>query len=213
MPEATESELGKAVIIPEGGEPIRVSFNPTEYKLDKSVSHPEKKVQGYSSPVTQFSSGESETLSMDLLFDAYEEDDQDVRKYTEPILDLQTVSGKKHRTKNCRFVWGGLDFEGVLQSASTQYVMFLPSGVPVRARMSVTFKGISTIERQRKEIGFSSPDKSKLHVVTDGDTLPLLAHAEYGDPTKWRPIAEENDIDNPRVLRSGDELVVPTLES
>jgi nucleoid-associated protein YgaU len=47
--------------------------------------------------------------------------------------------------------------------------------------------------------------------VTGEETLWLIADEEYGDPSKWRRIAEANDLENPRDLRSGQRLVVPEL--
>lgn len=211
MPEGTDSNLTKALVVVDGEE-IPVRFNPTEYNLDKSLSFADQSLPGFTSPVTQFTGGEAETLSMELFFDAYEEDDRDVRKYTDRVRSLLEVDGDLHAPPICQFVWGGLDFTSVLQSANTRFTMFLPSGVPVRARMDVTFKEYRPPSKQLEEVRRSSADKTKLRRVTEDLTLPLLADAEYGDPTKWRPIAEANGIDNPRTLRPGDELVVPRLE-
>ncbi|MFC4360603.1 LysM peptidoglycan-binding domain-containing protein [Halobium salinum] len=212
MSTPTTSNLAKAVIIA-GGTEVPVKFNPTEYNLNKSVTFVEKSIPGFTTPVTQFGSGESETLSMELFFDAYEEKNRDVRKYTEKLRDLLKVDGAQHAPPVCRFVWGSLDFTCLLQSANTTFTMFLDSGVPVRARMDVTFQEYKPPRRQREENPRSSPDKSKLHRVTEDETLWVLADEEYGDPTRWRAIAEANGIDNPRTLRPGALLVVPTLES
>ncbi len=51
-----------------------------------------------------------------------------------------------------------------------------------------------------------------VHQVRDGDSLPSIAYDAYGDPTRWRPIAEANGIDNPLSLRRGSELTIPTLD-
>lgn len=206
------TELKNAEIIPEGGEPIRVKFNPTQYKMDKSISYSEEQTQGYTSPTIQFNSGDPETLSMELFFDSYEEENRDVRESTEKVRDLLEIDGTTHKPPICQFVWGTLDFRCFLESANTTYTLFLEDGIPVRARMEVTFKQYRPLDRQRDEVRRSSPDKSKLHLVSEDDTLWLLADAEYGDPTRWRPIAEENDLANPRRLRPRDLLTVPTLE-
>ncbi|MUV56004.1 LysM domain-containing protein [Halogeometricum rufum] len=211
MPDGTDSNLVKAVVVA-GGEEIPVRFNPTEYNLDKSISYADQSLPGFTSPVTQFTSGEAETLSMELFFDAYEEDERDVRTYTDRVRGLLEVDGDLHAPPICRFVWGGLDFKSVLQSANTRFTMFLPTGVPVRARMDVTFKEYRPPGEQAEQVRRSSADKTKLRRVTEEETLWLLADAEYGDPTRWRPIAEANDIDNPRRLRPGDRLVVPRVE-
>jgi nucleoid-associated protein YgaU len=49
--------------------------------------------------------------------------------------------------------------------------------------------------------------------VRDGDSLQSIAFDAYGDPTRWRPIAEANGIDDPLALRSGAELTIPVVEA
>jgi nucleoid-associated protein YgaU len=49
--------------------------------------------------------------------------------------------------------------------------------------------------------------------VRDGDSLPSIAFAAYGDPTQWRAIAEANEIDDPLRLPRGRALAIPRLES
>jgi nucleoid-associated protein YgaU len=42
--------------------------------------------------------------------------------------------------------------------------------------------------------------------------LWLFAAKEYWDPTKRRVIAYANNIDRPRLLKTGTEIVIPPLE-
>ena len=49
-------------------------------------------------------------------------------------------------------------------------------------------------------------------VVRDGDSLKSIAHRNYGDPNRWRLIAESNGIDNPLHLRRGTPLNLPRLD-
>jgi len=51
-----------------------------------------------------------------------------------------------------------------------------------------------------------------VHVVRDGDTLQSIAHKTYGDPGRWRTVAEANGIDNPLHLRRGTPLNLPRLD-
>jgi nucleoid-associated protein YgaU len=51
-----------------------------------------------------------------------------------------------------------------------------------------------------------------VHTVRDGDTLPSIAYAAYGDATRWRVIAESNAVDNPFHLRRGAALTLPELD-
>src|SRR5690349_20017836 len=89
--------------------------------------------------------------------------------------------------------------------------MFKPDGTPVRARITVTFSQYSNAELEAKEIKRETADYTKVHVVAQGDTLPSIAYACYGNARLWRPIALRNQIDDPRVLPLGASLAVPQL--
>jgi len=54
------------------GSPLSVSFNPTEYTLNKGAQIAEVAIPGLDSPILQFVRGQTETLSVDLFFDSTE---------------------------------------------------------------------------------------------------------------------------------------------
>lgn len=91
-----------------------------------------------------------------------------------------------------------------------QFTLFLPSGVPVRATVDVTFKQYydGTGETGRLQ----SANFTKHYIVQSGDTLAGIAAEKYEDPTKWRAIAQENNIDDPLELYPGQLLVIPAIE-
>ncbi|MCD6284361.1 MAG: LysM peptidoglycan-binding domain-containing protein, partial [Anaerolineae bacterium] len=45
--------------------------------------------------------------------------------------------------------------------------------------------------------------------VIAGDRMDTIAFAVYGDATRWRAIAEYNQLDNPLTLKSGRQLIIP----
>lgn len=192
-------------------ESFSVPFNPTEYDVESSVQYSEQNVPGYTSPVTQFVSGGADTLSMELFFDRYEAG-EDVRQDTERIESLLELDEKRKAPPVLRVAWAELQFTCVLESASHTYTLFLPDGTPARARTSVTFTEYSTPEKQQREGSGTSEESERIHVVTEGDTLWDIADQQYGDPTKWRRIADENGISNPRTLQPGTELTIPSQE-
>ncbi len=198
------------------GDDILCRFNPTEYRIEKRVSYGDHKTL-LNSPVAQFTSGTADQLSMELFFDTTDaaptDQAADVRKvYTNGLDSLLSVDGELHAPPICRFVWGGgLDFTAVLVRADKRFTRFLPNGIPVRARVDVTFREYQTAEFQKSEIKHESTDKAKRWRVTEGDTLWLIAEQEYGDPSHWRTIAEANDLENPRVIEPGTTLSLPPL--
>lgn len=211
------SELAKARILALDShgnliDVIPIRFNPTEYSLDKNINYAEQTMPGFTSPVTQFVSGDAETLSMELFVDSSEEH-TDVRVFTSRIDNLLDINSDLHAPPICRFVWGTLIFKCTLQSATKQFTRFLPGGIPVRARVNVTFKEYKTPKEQKAERPRLSADKTNTWRVTESDTLWLIAWEEYRDPEQWRTIAKANDIENPRTLQAGTELVLPPLES
>jgi nucleoid-associated protein YgaU len=104
-------------------------------------------------------------------------------------------------------------FEEVEERYDPQrFTMFLPEGIPVRATLSVTLKEYREVKIQVQEIDPHSADLTKRWVVTRGDSLWSIAAKEYGVSADWRLIAEANNIDNPRILKPGQELVIPIKE-
>jgi hypothetical protein len=205
--------LEKAVLINlETGEEIRVCFNPTEYQVDKSVPWSAHAIKGLDAPEMQFTLGDPRRLAMELLFDTYE-DGEDVRKrYTQKIENLCAVKPQKKRPPRCQFLWGKWAFDCFVESVSQRFTMFLEDGRPVRAIMRVTLVEALTAKEQRQRRGNPGPaDRTKRRSVRQGENLALIAYQEYGDARQWRPIAEANDIDDPKVLKPGQLLVVPPL--
>lgn len=206
--------LKKAMIIVDRGnkhtERIDVLFNPTEYTLENSNEYSWDKIPGLSQPIAYFISGEVPTLTMDLFFDTYEKG-TDVRKHTQKISKLLDVDKDLHAPPMCKFVWGSLQFKGVITKVTQKFTMFLDSGIPVRASLSVTFKAVASVKEQYQNIPRQSADRTKQKTVKQGDQLWRIAAEEYEDPGLWREIARANRIDDPTRVEPGTVLKIPRL--
>jgi nucleoid-associated protein YgaU len=205
--------LEKAVITrvhPPAAEKIAVMFNPEEYTLSKDINYARIGVPGLSSPVLQFVHGNLQTLEMELFLDTYEAH-TDVRDRTRQIADLLNIDPQTHAPPVLLFTWASLSFVCVLGKVTQRFVMFLPDGTPVRARMQVTFNEFADPVLQAMAQKNETADYTKLHVVTEGETLNLIAARMYDNPLLWRPIALINGLDDPRALSVGQQLVVPKL--
>jgi hypothetical protein len=187
-----------------------VLFNPEEYTVSKDINYARAGVLGLTSPITQFVHGNAETLDMELFLDTYE-GGGDVRDLVKRITDLMVVKPSLHAPPPVVFTWGSLSFTGVLVKASQRYVMFRPDGIPVRARLQVSFHEYRNVELEAKEVKRETADYSKFHRVVQGETLSGIAAAVYEDPRLWRAIAVHNQIDDPRQLVTGQELLIPQL--
>ena len=198
--------------------PIKVLFNPEEYTIAREVNYAQAAIPGLSAPLLQFVNGAMQTLQMELLVDTLEEHQaagasagSDVREQTRKVVDLMNVDPKTHAPPIVLFAWGTLTFTCVLARATQRFIMFRPDGIPVRARLQVTFNEFRNIELEAKEIKRETADYSKRHTVGQGESLSAIAVAEYNDPALWRPIAIRNGIDEPRDLPFGLELAIPPL--
>jgi nucleoid-associated protein YgaU len=190
---------------------VDVLFNPTEYSLDKSVEYGSISLPGMDTPVSQFVSGNAEMLSMELLVDTYETG-EDVREHVDKLDQLVRVDGERHAPPLCKFIWDSLRFTSVVESLKKTYTLFMPDGRPVRANLNITFKRYETVSRQLKKENRNSPDRTKRRLIKEEQSLWALAATEYGDPGRWRIIAEANKIRNPRTIEPGRELLVPPLQ-
>ncbi|MCR2802443.1 CIS tube protein [Paenibacillus soyae] len=188
-----------------------VLFNPSDYELKVGNQYAENEVPGLQTPIFQFVRGDTTTLSLNLFFDSYEEG-IDVRTYTSKVVSIIDVDPDLHAPPSCRFIWGSLDFKGVMTSVSQRFTMFLETGEPVRASLGIEMKSTQTMKEQYQEIPRQSADRTKRKTVKQGDQLWTIAAEEYEDPGAWRAIAEANGIDNPRLLAAGRNLTIPRLE-
>jgi nucleoid-associated protein YgaU len=200
------------------GDRIPVMFNPEEYNVDRSMNYAQTTVPGLSAPITQFVSGGAQTLQMELLLDTYEGHSwagtaagEDVRGPLGKITDLMNIDPTTHAPPVLLFTWGSLAFTCVLAQAGARFTMFLPDGIPVRARLQVTFNEFRNIDLEAREIKRETADYSKLYTVGQGETLSGIAFKVYEDPALWRPIALHNRLGDPRSLTAGLQLVIPQL--
>jgi len=205
--------LEKAKVIAIAGtkqERVDVLFNPTEYAIESSNQYSWQSIPGLSQPIAQFVTGEASSLSMELFFDTYEKS-EDVRQYTKKIVGLLDIDKDLHAPPLCKFIWGSLSFQGVIETVSQRYTMFDRSGKPVRATLNVTFKAVQSIKEQLQHIPRQSADRTKQRTVKQGDQLWQIAAEEYEDPALWRAIAKANDLADPRQLEPGTLLKIPRL--
>ena len=196
---------------------IEVTFNPTEYSIDKSNKYKEIGVPGLISPIIQFNQGDARTLKVELMLDTYsskKRKKKDIRtKYIIPLSKLMELDSELHAPPPCKVLWGSLDFKGVMESLNTTYTLFNSEGVPVRAKVSLSFKEMIPLDVQAKNPPLNSPDRRKLFKMTEGDSIWNMANHAYGDPSLWRVIADANDIDDPLNIELGRDLVIPVLKS
>jgi len=191
-------------------ERIEVQFNPEEYTLNRENNFAQAAVPGLGGPLLQFVHGNLKTLDMELFLDTYEAK-TDVRELTMKLTSLMDIQPDLHAPPVLLFVWGSLSFACVLTKVSQRFIMFLPSGIPARARLQTTFSEYTNSNVEPKETKRETADYSRLYVAGQNQTLSSIAAEMYDNPALWRPIAIANEIDDPRVLEVGQRLRIPAL--
>jgi Contractile injection system tube protein/LysM domain len=216
-------------------DPLAVSFNPTEYTLNKSAQIHEVTIPGLDSPVLQFVRGQTETLALDLFFDSTEQGMDDnatsVARLTDQFYKLVKIDGATHAPPVCFFSWGE-DFPGhrsydslsgstgsqqrhgfkcLVESVRQRFTLFSPQGVPLRATLTVSLKEYKTLTEQIAEINKQSADHTHVHVVEIGQTISQIAYRVLDDPARWRLIADQNRVLDPLNLKPGTALEIPAV--
>ncbi len=211
------------------GDPMIVAYAPAELAFSKAAQFAEIAIPGLEQPLLQFVRGDAETLSMDLFFDSTENgtggDAVAVTDTVEAFHKLVAVKGDLHSPPLVRVLWGenfpgtsmgesetaGEHFTAVVLSVARRFTLFNPNGKPLRATVSIALKQYATVAEQVAAINYHSADHTRIHVVAEGETLPLIAHDAYQDARKWRVIADHNDLSNVRDIAPGTTLELPPL--
>jgi hypothetical protein len=213
-------------------------FNPTSYSFNKQNTWHSTPLTSTELPEPSFQGGGQMTMTFTIFFDTYGTE-VDVRAYTEQLLNLMRInplivnpppqsstgqpstpstsssssgsSAATNRPPICSFHWGNSwSFKGVVTKVTLDFKLFTNQGIPVRAQANVTMTQVEqegTYPGQNPTSGGLGTRASRL--VQPGDTLDLIAFQVYGDSSLWRLLAQVNSLENPRVLRPGQRLVIP----
>jgi len=200
------------------GERIEFQFNPKELTLTKTAKWKREAAKGAKkSGVPEFLGAEPAKLSVEMFLDASREMDDSVVKAVEKLFSCcvpatGTTEKQKASPPWVRFQWGAITgFPAHIKSVTVKYTLFTVSGTPIRAVCTVQ------MEEMGGETSGQNPTSGALaarsvRTIVDGDSLASVAYREYGDPTRWRALAEANGIDDPMRLPVGRALLVPALE-
>jgi nucleoid-associated protein YgaU len=164
----------------------------------------------------EFKKAGAQTLKLSLIFDSYEAD-EDVSLETNKLWKLMEAKTRQGGNRNRKipppevaFEWGVFKFVAVVTNMTQKFTLFKQDGTPVRAKVDVTFtqhKDLNDYPRQNPTSG--GGNVNRVWRVVAGDRLDTIAHEVYGDASKWRLIAEHNQIVDPLTLRAGQQLTIP----
>lgn len=217
----------KAKLAIEGGETIQALFNPTEFTITKGNNWTFDPIKGTSLPKGKFGGGKPREMQVNLLLDqSLPNDGMSVKDITDKLFKMMEVpSGSGGGAANAvpplvTFQWGEMiPFKAACTSLTVAFQLFKPNGTPIRAdvKLALTQAEAATSASANSGNRRTNPTTRSegglgVHVVKDGDSLQSVAHHTYGDPARWRLIAEANGVDNPLHLRRGMTLNLPRLD-
>lgn len=192
---------------------INCSFNPYEYTVSQSNSYGYKPTAGVDTKV-EFKSAGPQTLKLNLIFDAYENQGaKDVSQTTRKLWLLMTpksiTKSKKPDAPFVVFEWGVFKFVAVITNMTQKFILFDHNGVPLRAKVDITF---TQHKSEKEDYQNLKPEPSldlQIAPVLPNGRLDSMAADSLGDPANWRDIAIANNITNPLALRPGQSLLIP----
>jgi hypothetical protein len=217
----------KAKLAIEGGDSLQVLFNPTEYSISKTNAWTFDAIKGSSLPKGKFGGGKPREMSVNLLLDqSLPNAGMSVKDITDALFKMMEVpaGGGAGKAKSVppfvTFQWGEMiPFKAACTSLQVTYQLFEPNGTPIRAdvKLALTQAEPATSASAHTKNKKGNPTTRSegglgVHVIHDGDSLQSIAHSTYGDPNRWRLIAEVNGVDNPLHLRRGMPLNLPRLD-
>lgn len=199
-----------------GGISVDCMFNPSEYTVSKQNQFKQEEKQKGTAPTTEFQSIGSQTLKLSLMFDTYEAG-KDVSKITRDLWLFMKPKEKSENRNNSKgepiqvaFEWGVFRFVAYITNITQQFTMFTHEGVPVRAKVDVDFTQYTDFEEYPNTNPTSGGDAlERSWKVIAGDRLDNIAATIFEDATRWRKIAEYNNLRNPLALRPGQTLRIP----
>jgi hypothetical protein len=189
---------------------VQVLFNPTDLSVDRGSHYASMPVPGLSMPILQYIRGESDVLHLELFLDRIDQG-TDVEADLVQLQTFVVIDGGLHAPPVVDFAWGKFKFTGVITSLRQKMTLFSEDGRTLRARVSLSLKSYKAAEVQLRDLKLSSPDRTHVRVLREGETLAHIANAAYGDPRMWRPIAQANGIERPRFIDPGTPLRIPAL--
>jgi len=132
---------------------VTAMFNPKEVSIDKSVPWAKQPTSRGDKPSLEFWSADGSLMSFELMFDTFETGANVHTSFVANLLKLSMVQDPdsaedKKRPPRVAVRWGTgklPEFEGVIESVSVKYTMFLPDGTPVRATCRVAVREASRL--------------------------------------------------------------------
>ena len=214
------------------GEGIKLQFNPEELSYSYSIESPDSNnAAGESSPSPVNRDLPSSDFEVSTLVDAsgvvpYQDLNLDpagdgVMPFIEKLKkNVYYYIDDTHAPPYVKITWGKVTestdartcykaFHGRLKELKIVFNMFSMSGVPIRAKIDMTFEWVE--DPTNRPTG-QSPDLTHFIEIEHGDNLPALCNRIYKDPSFFMQVAKVNNLSSVYELEPGSRLIFPPLD-
>src|SRR4051794_251687 len=170
----------------DGQDPIECAFNPQSYTVSKTNVWNFKPTTGVDLPDGEFGGGLPQRTSPSLLLDvSLLGPDQSVKEASDKLFKMMEAGGGGgggSAPPKVVFRWGSVNLpKSVPVALTVQYVLFHANGEPIRATVDLELAQAEKAQKGQNPTTRALPGM-KFHRVRDGDSLPSIAYAAYGDP-------------------------------
>lgn len=197
---------------------LTLPVNPAKVKLTKGIRYAEDKQLGSLNGSNVYVRYCPETLSFDCLLDttnAMADDEEEVKPVHDAVNDIEErlycYNTEGHRPSFVKVQYGDILFFGQLKTLETEYTLFDPDGIPLRAELKVTLTGYCSQKEEKKRFSKRSPDVSRLVTLEESQTLAALCNEVYGDPLLVGEVARFNNLSSYRNVPAGTKILLPML--
>lgn len=211
----------KAVQTARGEGELEFTFNPNEFTISKSASwQRDDQSSAEHAPMPQYKGPQPATLSLEVFLDGtdptYGKPDQ-IAKKADRLLSAvrplkETLNDNTPSAPWVVFSWGKFMFIGVVTKVDAKYTLFDGEGAPIRATCTLSLEEVPTDPPPRQNPTSGGVTTRRMHRIIAGDSLPSIAYQTFGDPARWRDIADLNGIDDPMRIEPGVDLLIPDLD-
>ncbi|MCI5148580.1 MAG: LysM peptidoglycan-binding domain-containing protein [Candidatus Electrothrix sp. MAN1_4] len=206
--------------VSEADDTFEALINPETYTVEYKFKYATSdQGQGASAKQLKYEKTEPQDMTFEFLFDNTGIIDgnpkksivDDLKKFRQVLIEYK---GDSHEPRYLKLIWGENSiFKGRTSEISINYKLFKPDGTPIRAVARV--KVISSLEDTKRALQEDKQSADLTHVrqVKEGDTLPLMCQRIYGDSRYYLEVAQENKLDNFRLLQAGTVLRFPPVDT
>lgn len=193
-------ELVKAEIAATEGDKttVQVYFNPKDLTVDKPAQWQVHKSSKDEPPTLEYTSGQPKTMSVELMFDMFEEKGDVYATYISKLERLVLIDAGLARPPLCTFTWGSNMpiFKGVIEDLNVKYTLFLPDGTPTRATATMKWKQSNTLlnKQEAADANKAAASQQAGANAPAGQRMDQTASA-VGD-TNPRDTASRNGVDD-----------------